>query len=175
MNSFLLVLLLVVLAALFVAASSKGSKGAGRTGTYRGRKLMTDNEAEFFGRLVVALPDHYVFPQVAMSALLETTSSDKKTAHGDRLRIAQQRVDYVVCTKSCEVVAVVELDDRTHSAAKDQLRDARLEQGGMRTVRFQARSKPKAEAIRHMVLGTSVGEPSDMNVSRRTASGAAMM
>jgi hypothetical protein len=118
---------------------------------------MTDNEAEFFGRIVVALPDHYIFPQVAMSALLDTASSDKRTAHGDRLRIAQQRVDYVVCTKRCEVVAVVELDDRTHSRANDQLRDARLEQGHIRTVRFQARSKPGVEAIRAMVLGSASG------------------
>lgn len=158
MNITLLVLLLVVLAALLVAAKSKASRGVARTGTYRRRKLMTDNEAEFFGRLVVALPNHYVFPQVAMSALLETTSSDRKTAHSDRLKIAQQRVDYVICTNSCEVVAVVELDDRTHSAAKDQLRDARLEQGGIRTVRFQAHSKPKAEAIRRMILNSALDE-----------------
>jgi very-short-patch-repair endonuclease len=69
------------------------------------------------------------------------------------LRIAQQRVDYVVCTRRCEVVAVVELDDKTHSRAKDQLRDARLEQGRIRTVRFQAKSKPGIEAIRTLILG----------------------
>jgi hypothetical protein len=150
--------LLVILVAGFVLALLKSSKGKSRTGTYRQRTLMTDNEAEFFGRLVVALPDHYIFPQVAMSALLDAASSDKRTAHGDRRRIAQQRVDYVVCTKSCEVVAVVELDDKTHSRAKDQLRDARLEQGRIRTVRFQARSKPGVEAIRAMVLGSTSAE-----------------
>jgi len=119
---------------------------------------MTDNEEEFFGRLVVALPDHYIYPQVAMSALLDPASSDRRTAYGDRLRIAQQRVDYVVCTRRCEVVAVVELDDKTHSRAKDELRGARLEQVGIRTVRFQARNKPKVEAIRAMILGPMVTE-----------------
>jgi hypothetical protein len=158
MNISVLIPILVVLVAGFVLALLKNSKGTGRTGTYRQRKLMTDNEAEFFGRLVMALPDHYIFPQVAMSALLDTTSSDKRTAHSDRVRIAQQRVDYVVCTKSCEVVAVVELDDKTHSRAKDQLRDARLEQGRIRTVRFQARSKPGVEAIRNMILGSASAE-----------------
>jgi hypothetical protein len=157
MNFNILFPLLVILVAGFVLALLKSSKGKSPTGTYRQRALMTDNEAEFFGRLVVALPDHYIFPQVAMSALLDTASTDKKTAHGDRLRIAQLRVDYVVCTKSCEVVAVVELDDKTHSRAKDQLRDARLEQGRIRTVRFQARSKPGVEAIRTMVLGSASG------------------
>jgi hypothetical protein len=154
---FAFAVLAVLLAGLAVV-QLKTAKGKGRMGTYRRRKFMTDNEEEFFGRLVVALPDHYIFPQVAMSALLDTASSDKRTAHGDRLRIAQQRVDYVVCTRRCEVVAVVELDDKTHSSAKDELRDARLEQAGIRTVRFQARHKPKVEAIRAMILGPTVTE-----------------
>jgi hypothetical protein len=154
---FLFLLLVAVMAAALVVLL-KGAKRSGRTGTYRRRKFMTDNEEEFFGRLVVALPDHYIFPQVAMSALLETASSNSKTAHADRLRIAQQRVDYVVCTKRCEVVAVVELDDRTHTQSKDALRDARLEQAGIRTVRFQARNKPKVDAIRATILGPVVSE-----------------
>lgn len=147
----------LLLAALFVALvlialTLARTKTADRAGAYRSRALMTDNELEFFGRLVAALPEHYIFPQVAMSALLEASSSDKKVAHSDRLRIAQQRIDYVVCNKRGEVVAVVELDDRTHSRAKDKVRDGRLEQASIRTVRFQARQKPAADAIRAAVL-----------------------
>jgi hypothetical protein len=158
MKIILVFVVLVVLMTGLVAVQLKTAKGKGRTGAYRSRKFMTDNEEEFFGRLVVAFPDHYIFPQVAMSALLETASGDKRTAYGDRLRIAQQRVDYVICTRRCEVVAVVELDDKTHSRAKDELRDARLEQAGIRTARFQARNKPKVEAIRAMILGPAVTE-----------------
>jgi Protein of unknown function (DUF2726) len=154
---FVFVVLAVLLAGL-AAVKLKAAKGKGRTGAYRRRKFMTDNEEELFGRLVVALPDHYIFPQVAMSALLETASGDKRMAYGDRLRIAQQRVDYVICTRRCEVVAVVELDDKTHSRAKDELRDARLEQARIRTVRFQARDKPKVDAIRTMILGPTAAE-----------------
>ena len=149
-----LFILLVLVAAVFTVLS-KGAKKSGRTGAYRRRKLMTDNEQEFFGRLVAALPDHYIFPQVALSALIEAASADKKVAYGDRLRIAQQRADYVVCTRSCELVAVIELDDRTHSRAKDELRDSRLEQAGIRTVRFQSRSKPAPNAIRATILGAA--------------------
>jgi len=134
-------------------------KGAGRAGTYKARQLMTENEAEFFGRLAVALPDHYIFPQVAMTALIEAASGDKKTAHSDRLRIAQQRTDYVVCDRSCRVIAVVELDDRTHSRAKDSIRDGRLQQAGLRTVRFQSNNKPSAEALRAAVLSPAAVTP----------------
>lgn len=154
MKTLLVIVILSVLVSAFAAVQLQGMKGKNRSGTYRGRKLMTANELEFFGRLVAALPGHYVFPQVAMSALLEAASANKKQAHSDRLRIAQQRADYVVCTKSGDVVAVVELDDKTHSHTKDQLRDARLEQAGIRTVRFQSRNKPTPAAILVAVLGS---------------------
>lgn len=150
------VLVVIVVIALMAIVLAEGwLKGSGRTGAYRARALMTPNEAEFFGRLVVALPDHYIFPQVAMTALIGAASSDKKKAYSDRLRIAQQRVDYVVCDRTCKVVAVVELDDRTHSADKDQVRDARLQQGGIRTVRFQSKNKPGVEALRTAILPTT--------------------
>lgn len=154
------ILIAIAIVAILAAAlgiTMKRLQGKVRAGAYRARKLMTENELEFFGRLVSALPDHYVFPQVAMSALLEAASSDKKQSHSDRLRIAQQRVDYIVCTRSCELVAVIELDDRTHSTVKDQLRDSRLEQAGIRTVRFQSRSKPTANAIRLQIVGPAAG------------------
>ena len=153
---------LVVMVLAAVAAKLKGSQGTGRSGAYRARKLMTANELEFFGRLVTALPGHYVFPQVAMSALIEAASSDKKKAHGDRLRIAQQRADYVVCTAGGEVVAVIELDDRTHSQPKDQLRDSRLEQAGIRTVRFQSRNQPTPAAIHVAIFGAPVVAPAPL-------------
>ena len=143
-----------------------------QAGTYKARQLMTENEAEFFGRLVVALPDHYIFPQVAMTALIEAASKDKKTAHSDRLRIAQQRADFVVCDRSCRVVAVVELDDRTHSRSKDKIRDARLEQAGLRSVRFQSTSKPSVGALRAAVL--LVGAVGEASKSGGTASSGRM-
>ena len=153
----LIAIVIVAILAVTLMFAMKRLQGKGRTGAYRRRKLMTENELEFFGRLVSALPDHYVFPQVAMSALIEAASSDRKKSHGDRLRIAQQRADYIVCTRSCDLVAVIELDDRTHSTTKDQLRDSRLEQAGIQTVRFQSRSKPTANAIRIAIVGPVAG------------------
>ena len=157
MKTIFAVLALFLVAMVFAAAVAKrkGSPGAGGSGAYRARSIMTANELEFFGRLVTALPGHYVFPQVAMSALIEAANSDKKMAHSDRLRVAQQRADYVVCTAGGEVVAVIELDDRTHVQAKDQLRDLRLEQAGIRTVRFQSRNKPTPAAIHVAIFGAS--------------------
>lgn len=154
MNIWIVMLcaVLVLVAVLALRAGLKPARKDG-IGSYKAAALMTENERDFFVRLVDALPDHYIFPQVAMGALIVPASSDKKLAHVDRLRVAQQRVDFVVCDRACKVTAVVELDDRTHQGAKDQRRDERLNQGAIRTVRFQSQSKPRGQAIREAVLG----------------------
>lgn len=149
---FKIIVIVVVLLLVAIAVVAAGMKQTDSAGAYKRRKLMTENEREFFARLVQALPGHYIFPQVALSGLIEASSTNKQKAHGDRLRIAQQRADFVVCDAACEVVAVVELDDRTHLAQKDRLRDSRLEQAGIRTIRFQSKNKPAADAIRAAVL-----------------------
>lgn len=134
-------------------------KKRGHDPAYKSRAIMTESEMEFFGRLVAALPEHYIFPQVGMTALLESAAANRGHAHSDRLRIAQQRIDYVVCNRRCEVVAVVELDDKTHSSAKDQVRDGRLAQGGFRTVRFESRQRSSPGVIRAAVLPAVVAVP----------------
>ena len=150
-----LMLVLLLLAVTIVAIGQVAGRRRRKGGAYQSRALMTENEAEFFGRLIVELPDCYVFPQVALSALIQAATTDKKRAYSDHLRIAQQRVDYVVCDRGCQIIAVVELDDRTHPHAKDAVRDGRLLQAGIRTVRFQSRSKPTAEVIRAEVFPAS--------------------
>jgi hypothetical protein len=154
MNIWIVILcaVLVLLAVLALRAGLQPARKDG-VGSYKAAALMTENERDFFVRLVDALPDHYIFPQVAMGALIVPAATDKKLAHVDRLRVAQQRVDFVVCDRACKVTAVVELDDRTHQGPKDQRRDERLNQGAIRTVRFQSRAKPRGQAIREAVLG----------------------
>lgn len=158
MNTVLVLPLVVALAMLLGLVLRQGKK-RGHDPAYKSRAIMTENEMEFFGRLVAALPEHYIFPQVGMTALLESAAANRGHAHSDRLRIAQQRIDYVVCNRRCEVVAVVELDDKTHSSAKDQVRDGRLAQGGFRTVRFESRQRPSPGVIRAAVLPAVVAVP----------------
>ncbi|QOY92707.1 DUF2726 domain-containing protein [Massilia sp. UMI-21] len=159
------VLVVAIVALIAVVIGQALLKSVGSVEDYKSRQLMTENESEFFGRLIVALPDHYIFPQVALPALIEGGAKDKKRAYSDYLRIAQQRVDYVVCDRSCQVVAVVELDDKTHSRKKDEVRDARLQQAGIRTVRFQSKSKPTVELVRAAVLPASAPTSSKATVA----------
>ncbi|NTU76349.1 MAG: DUF2726 domain-containing protein [Alphaproteobacteria bacterium] len=118
---------------------------------------MTANEREFFGRLARALPDYHVFSQVAFNALLD---AQKGLVWRDRFqtrnRFDRKVADYVICRRDTfEVLAIVELDDRTHKAEKDQKRDVLLTGAGYRVVRFQSRSKPsEAEIIKTLSLSS---------------------
>lgn len=142
-------------------------------GKYEARPLMTDNELEFHFRLTKALPEHLIFPQVSMQALIQAASTDRRTAHADRLRIAQQRVDYVVCDPAGQVIVVIELDDRTHDRRKDAIRDQRLAQAGIPTIRYESKQRPMLGKIRADVNALIAGDAPSVVETRATSKSAA--
>ena len=103
---------------------------------------MTPNELEFFRRLQRAMPDTHFFPQVAMSALVTPSASNPKIRLAAFRRISQKRVDYAAYTEQMNLLCVIELDDSTHNAKNDHLRDQVLMSAGIRTVRWQSKKKP---------------------------------
>lgn len=123
------------------------------TGQYRPLEVMTPNEVEFFGRLTSALPGRFVFPQVAMSALIKPAlpASDKRF-RAAFARISQKRVDYAICDANLGLICVVELDDRTHNAGKDAVRDAMFASAGIRTIRWHSKKKPTVAEIALAIL-----------------------
>ena len=133
-----------VAALLFAAVLGRKA----RTYAYQPRKLQTDAETEFFERLLMALPGEHIYPQVAMSALIEPAGGSVRLRLEAFRKISQKRVDYVVCDAKHSVVCVVELDDRTHKMARDRLRDALLKSAGIATLRWEARRMPASHEIR---------------------------
>lgn len=117
---------------------------------YKQKPILTPNEFEFFGRLVQALPDYHIFPQVALGALLQPTvnPSDKKGYYKIRGTFAQKIADFVVCNKELKVIAIIELDDKTHNQDKDGKRDAMLAQANYKVIRWNSKSKPTVDEIR---------------------------
>ncbi len=109
------------------------------------KPLMTPNEAEFYGRLKRALPAYEVFPQVAFAALLtdDGKTMSNKARWNVRARFDRKIADFVICDRrTLQVVALVELDDRSHIASADRQRDAITKAAGYQTLRFQSRQKP---------------------------------
>lgn len=101
------------------------------------RSLLSNREREMFGVLKKAFPEpnFTVLSQVSMQALITTPKKDQ----GARNRYDKKYVDFVICSPSLFVIAVVELDDRTHDRKqdKDAERDAMLASAGIRTVRYR--------------------------------------
>ncbi|MBA3476905.1 MAG: DUF2726 domain-containing protein [Lautropia sp.] len=113
------------------------------------RALLTENEKEFLQRLEAAFPQYRIMTQVCMGALM---APDMRGGSRDYLsirgRFAQKVVDYVILDDALEVVALVELDDKTHRLEKDALRDAMTAAAGYVTLRYRSREKPEPQAIR---------------------------
>jgi len=144
LGALILVAILAVVVVVVVGGKGK-RKGAA---DYARRAILSANEADFFHRLTRANSDGYVFPQVALSALLEPASKDRKARASAFNRIARKRVDYAIYTDKLQLLCVVELDDRTHKAAHDAERDAMLASAGIKTLRWQSKNKPEIAEIR---------------------------
>ncbi|MEM5312348.1 DUF2726 domain-containing protein [Paraburkholderia sp. JHI869] len=147
---------LFVLFAIIVLVAVAIARRRTRMGdfSYRQCAILTPNEAEFFGRLRAALPEHYVFPQVAMSAII-APNGYARSRHAAFNKIARKRVDFVICTDRLQLVVLVELDDRTHDAGRDAKRDAMTRSAGIRTIRFLSSNRPSVAEIRAAILPPS--------------------
>lgn len=115
----------------------------------RPKALLTPNETEFFHRLQRALPAYRVFPQVSFAALLTDDGQLSRRARWTLRALFDRKIaDFVVCEAgSLKIVALIELDDRTHDASADRRRDAITKAAGYRTFRFQSKGKPTEPEI----------------------------
>lgn len=135
-----LLVLLVVLGALFGAGNGKPK--------FSKKRFLSESEARVLTLLEAALPQHRVMAQVAMGALLNAAEADKKRARATRNQFAQKIVDFAVVTRdTAEVIALVELDDRTHRASKDAARDTMAAAAGYQTIRIPSKPRPTAEIV----------------------------
>ncbi|HLM39741.1 MAG TPA: DUF2726 domain-containing protein, partial [Microvirga sp.] len=90
---------------------------------YRRQPVMTANEREFYGRLAAACPDCQIWPQVPILALVRPDAKTGTRAFWLAFRaVSNTRVDWVIA-RDMEVLAIVELDDRSHDPRKDARRD----------------------------------------------------
>ena len=124
---------------------------------FRMKPVLTENETEFFGRLLDALPNYHVFPQVAFRAILAPCSPSRSQNYLKEFNsIGSKHCDFLVCEKgSLKVVAIVELDDRTHDRKKDMARDNITRSAGYNTIRFHSKNKPSLTEIKQAIKDIS--------------------
>jgi len=118
------------------------------------RKLLTPREQSLYQDLVSLYPDHKLFVQVALSQLIDI---DRKHPESEsiRARYKQLAADFVLCRADLGVVAVIELDDRSHERRDRKDADARkskaLADAGLRLVRIPAGALPSEEKLRQII------------------------
>ncbi|MAM83914.1 MAG: hypothetical protein CL472_04480 [Acidobacteria bacterium] len=133
----ILILLALVIGVLFVSAKMSGRQ----ISPYAPKRLMTDHEKVFFPKLEKAasrLGGYRVFPQVAMSAIIDTHRDLAQSARlATRNTFDRKIIDFVIVDENMHVVMIVELDDRTHRSDKDARRDSITAGAGYATVRLR--------------------------------------
>jgi hypothetical protein len=115
------------------------------------KKPLSEPEQILYWQLIKALPNHVVLAQVSFSRFLYTKNGTGNE-NFSRLATARQKVaDFVICDKSFYILAVIELDDSTHSKEKDDARDAILQEAGLKTIRWKNTKLPTTEEIQKIV------------------------
>lgn len=151
---YLLIIFVLCVLAFGVLQSKMQGDGeikADESAKFKKKSLMTANELEFLGRLEAAVPEWRFHAQVAMGAILDPLVSrqEGKAYYRARGMFAQKIVDFVAQNRADgSIMAIIELDDRTHNAEKDSQRDAMLTGAGYRVVRYQSKAKPDSASIR---------------------------
>ena len=115
--------------------------------------IMKPIELDTFGYLEAVVPKFRIYAQVAMGALLRPEPGmSRQDATRLRNRFSQKIVDYVIeDPESGEVVALVELDDRSHRAERDRARDTMTAAAGYFTIRLPAGERPTLQNVRSRV------------------------
>jgi very-short-patch-repair endonuclease len=138
---FSTLLIIVVLVVGLGAWLLRAAGGGKRQSPFVAKPLLTRHETAFFMKLTDAaqrVGAAGVFPQVAMGALLDARKGlESKEFRQTRNRFDRKIVDFVVVDDKMEVMAIVELDDWSHKAEKDQARDAMTAAAGYKTARFR--------------------------------------
>jgi hypothetical protein len=130
-----------------VGYKSRRDQQQDRNYKYKTRRIMSDNEIEFFRRLTRAVPKCYVFPQMALSAIVMPAVYERKERMAAFGQVAYKRVDYAIFTAGMTLVCVVELDDQAYSPVQDKERDMVMESAGIKRLRFSNKTVPSQEEI----------------------------
>jgi hypothetical protein len=127
MTAKLLLLVLFTLAVVIALARrgvfTRGRAGQGEHWPVFPKKLLSSVEQTLYQRLIRAFPEHVVLSQVALSQLVGV----KKGPHFRAVWNRYNRLvaDFVICSRDFSVVAVLELDDRSHDNPARQDADRR--------------------------------------------------
>lgn len=135
MKYVLFALALLAVIAVAIALKTPPKNGKRKLGKLSKKELLSEREQSMYWRLLEAFPptEYVVLSQVALGGLI--TTKDR----ADRNRFDRKIADFVIANKAFEVLAVVEIDDKSHRGKeeKDAARDQMLQAAGYKTLRYK--------------------------------------
>ena len=163
-------LVLIVIAVVFVAII--GGITFKHQSSYRKLPaLFTKSERSFVGLLDQAIGDEYrIFGKVRVADVLAPQKGmSRKNWRIEFNKISAKHFDYVLCNKSdLSVVAVIELDDKSHNSKRSKARDSFLEKAcssaDLTLIRFPAKASYQVQAVRDSI-NNAISPPSDQTSS----------
>jgi hypothetical protein len=176
-TTVVIILVVMIFIVLLAIARASGEIIESKEATYIQKgALFTIAERSFYGVLEQAISNEYkIFGKVRVADVLKPTSyltkSDWQTAFN---KISCKHFDYVLCNKdTLDVVAVIELDDKSHSNKKTKNRDDFLEGAcdgsGLKLIRFKARQSYQIESVRNHIIITLDNSEPEVNEENKKA------
>ena len=91
---------------------------------YQTKFILTKNEYRFFNALkpMADAKSLIICPKIGLKDLFEVKAL-KEEKHGYLSRISQKHVDFVICDARLHPLYAIELDDKSHQAAKARVND----------------------------------------------------
>lgn len=126
-------------------------------------RLFSPAELSFYHILKQAFsPDYEIFGKVRIADVMRPDKRLNQRLHRIALnKVAQKHFDYVICDpKTLSIIAVIELDDKSHDTSKVLQRDDFVNEAcksaGIKLIRFRARSGYQEQDVRD-VINTAIG------------------
>jgi hypothetical protein len=118
-------------------------------------RLLSPPQTLLYYLLRSELPDHLVFAQMTLSSVLDTAPGVAEHARSEMARrLADHRVDFVICDRRMHPVAVLKLQSSPDGTSNELSSAQRwLDEAGVRYVEIDARALPRKEALRALALG----------------------
>lgn len=143
-----IIVVLIVLAVLAAAASKKNkSTSVKKDYDYKSKPPLTKNEQAMYWKLIDSLPGYVVLAQVELSRCISAKGAAFNTISGKSL-------DFVICNKALEVIAGIEIDDKSHSKTDrkkaDATKNTAMQMAGIKLVRWPANPLPSIEQIQEV-------------------------
>lgn len=127
-----------------------------RAGYARRARTLDPAQTVLYYLLKNSLPDHEVMPQVGLVSVLELPVDITGSEREQRLSgLARHTVDFVICSKALQPVAVIDLPLQ-EPVALTPVQDFKtrcLAEAGVRYLRLSRKTLPKRETVRALVLG----------------------